>query len=136
MIDDVLARHAAKRATNEPAVGVEGDATDDLGAFGWLRGVQDRAIMLEIRHKDGSITARGYSWLQGADFDPSTGITLNFSGERFSITGRNLNAEARQNIRLFAGILRHRVPWIQEADRPTVMAAGKDAVVIEAISAG
>jgi hypothetical protein len=133
MIDDVLARHAAKRASSEPAAGVEGDSTDDLGAFGWLRGVQDRAVMLEIRHKDGRITARGYSWLQGADFDPSTGITLNFSGEKFSITGRNLNAEARPNIRLFAGILRHRVPWIQEADGAAMIQAAKDAVVIEEV---
>ena len=79
---------------------------DDFGAFGWLRGVQERAIMLEIRRKDGSITARGYSWLQGADFEPSTGITLNFSGEKITIAGRNLNAEARPNVRLFAGIVR------------------------------
>jgi hypothetical protein len=30
--------------------------------------------MLEIRHKDGRITATGYSWLPSAEFDPSTGI--------------------------------------------------------------
>lgn len=133
MIDDVLSRHAAKRASSEPAAGVEGDAMDDLGAFGWLRGVQDRAIMLEIRHKDGSITAKGYSWLQGADFDPSTGITFNFSGETITIRGRNLNAEARPNVRLFAGIVRHRVPWIQEADGAAVLEASKDAVVVEEV---
>lgn len=89
--------------------------------------------MLEIRHKDGRITAKGYSWLQSAEFDPSTGITLNFSGETVTIKGRNLGAEARPNIRLFAGILRHRVPWIQEADGPTVLEAVKDAVVIEEV---
>jgi hypothetical protein len=111
----------------------DGEAADDLGAFGWLRGVQDRALMLEIRHKDGRITAKGYSWLQSAEFNPSEGITLNFSGEMIRISGRNLNAEARPNVRLFAGILRHRVPWIQEADEPDVIEAPKDAVVIEAV---
>ena len=87
--------------------------------------------MLEIRHKDGRITAKGYSWLQSAEFDPSTGITLNFSGEKITIVGRNLNAEARSNVRLFAGIVRHRVPWIQEADGATVIEAAKDAVIVE-----
>jgi|SRR5579863_6600276 len=131
MFDDVLNRNVPKRQNGDASLAVEADATEDLGAFGWLRGVQERAIMLEIRHKDGSITARGYSWLQGADFDPSSGITLNFSGEKITIAGRNLNAEARQNVRLFAGILRHRVPWIQEADGADVLEAAKDAVVIE-----
>jgi hypothetical protein len=49
------------------------------------------------------------------------------------IAGRNLNAEVRPNIRLFAGILRHRVPWIQEADGTDVVQAPKDAVVIEEV---
>ena len=48
-----------------------------------------------------------------------------------TIKGRNLGGEARPNIRLFAGILRHRVPWIQEADGAAVMEAAKDIVVIE-----
>jgi hypothetical protein len=36
-------------------------------------------------------------------------------------------------VRLFNGILRHRVPWIQEADQPAIMRAAKDAIVIERI---
>src|ERR1700734_1887503 len=108
----------------------DGEVADDLGAFGWLRGVQDRALMLEIRQKDGRIAAKGYSWLQSADFDPSEGVTLNFSGGRIRISGRNLNAAVRPNIRLFAGILRHRVPWIQEANGVDVLEGGKDKVVI------
>jgi hypothetical protein len=51
------------------------------------------------------------------------------------ISGRNLNAEVRPNVRLFAGILRHRVPWIQEADGADVVQAAKDAVVIEEVRA-
>jgi hypothetical protein len=133
MFDDVFPGHAHKRKNSDPSVTTENDVVDNLGAFGWLRGVQDRAIMLEIRHKDGRVTAKGYSWLQSAEFDGSNGITLNFSGETITIVGRNLNAEARPNIRLFAGILRHRVPWIQEADEPTVVEAAKEAVIIEKV---
>jgi hypothetical protein len=133
MFDRVLDEHASKRKQNGSSASTDVEAADDFGAFGWLRGVQDRAIMLEIRHKDGRVTAKGYSWLQSAEFDGSNTVTLNFSGETITIAGRNLNAESRPNIRLFAGILRHRVPWIQEADGPTAHEAAKDAVLIEEV---
>jgi hypothetical protein len=111
----------------------EEETPDDLGAFGFLRGVRDRAVMLELRRKDGSVVALAYAWLERADFDPSHGITLKFGADKVKITGRNLNSPARPNIRLFEGITRHRIPWIQEADRPAAMGAGREAVVIEAI---
>jgi hypothetical protein len=96
----------------------EVDDLDDLGTFEFLRGIRDRAVMLELRHRDGRVTRLIYAWLRCADYDPSDGITLNFGGETVKITGRNLNVEVRPNVRLFAGIVRHRVPWIQEADEP------------------
>lgn len=112
----------------------DADSTeDDLGVFGYLRGVRDRALMLELRKKDGGITAIGYSWLERVEFDPTEGITLRFAGQTVKITGRNLNAEVRPNVYLLNGLLRHRVPWIQEANEPTAMMADKRAVVIEAI---
>ena len=89
--------------------------------------------MLEIRHRDGHISAFSYSLLDQADFDPSDGITLQFAKATVHIIGRNLNAEARPHLRLFEGITRRRVTWIQVADAPTVMEAPKDAVVIEAV---
>jgi hypothetical protein len=127
--------YASKRNQNGSSASVEADAVEDCTAFGYLRGVQDRAIMLEIRHKDGRVTAKGYSWLQSAELDGDSAMTLNFSGETVKISGRNLNAEVRPNVRLFAGILRHRVPWIQEADGADVVQAAKDAVVIEEVRA-
>jgi len=115
------------------AVANDDTPIDDYGAFGWLRGVRERALMLEIKHKDGRISAYGYSWLESAEFDPSEGITLNFSGSSIKLIGQNLDGEIRPHVRLFAGILRHRVPWIQEADGEAVIQAGKDAVVIEEV---
>ena len=109
------------------------DDLDDLGAFGFLRGTHDRALMLELRHKDGTITAYPYAWLSKTRFNPSEGITLHFGTETVKISGRNLNAELRQHVRLFSGIVRHRVPWIQEADEPSAMEAPRSAVVIEKI---
>jgi hypothetical protein len=117
----------------EPAAPVEGEGTDDLGSFGWLRGVRERAIMLELRRRDGSINAFGYAWLERADFDPSEGITLHFGGTKVKIVGTNLNFESRPNVRLFAGLVRHRVPWIQEAGEPDLLEAAQRATVIEQI---
>jgi len=114
----------------------DADAPQDLGAFGWLRGVRDRAVMLELRHKDGGIVAFPYAWLERADFDPSEGITLKFGAEKIKITGRNLNGEARPNVRLFDGIVRQRVPWVQEADQAAAMEAAEKATVIERIDLG
>jgi hypothetical protein len=115
------------------AVANDDTPIEDYGVCGWLRGVGDRAIMLEIRHKDGRISAYGYSWLESAEFDPSNGITLNFAGNPVKIVGRNLDGEIRPHIRLFAGILRHRIPWIQEADGTDVIKAAKDDVVVEEV---
>lgn len=123
----------------KPKVGMEAgpseatDEPDDLGSFGWLRGMHERSVMLELRMKDGTMTAFGYAWLERVEFDPSEGITLRFAGATIRITGRRLNEERRPNVRLCAGILRHRVPWIQEADGTQVMEAAKDATVIESI---
>ncbi|HZZ82687.1 MAG TPA: hypothetical protein VFE62_29585 [Gemmataceae bacterium] len=117
----------------QQAGGEEATETDDLGVFGWLRGQKERAVMLELRRRGGNITGLGYAWLERAEFDPSVGITLYFLGKMVRITGSNLNAEVRAHVRLFNGILRHRVPWIQETDQATAMRAGRDAIVVERI---
>lgn len=111
----------------------EPEPSEDCRAFGWLRGTRDRALMLELRRKDGSITAVGYAWLERAEFDPSEGITLCFAGSKIRIKGRNLNSESRPNVRLFEGITRHRVPWVQEAGRGKAMESGEADTVIDAI---
>ena len=121
------------RPNGEVSAADENDETDDMGAFGWLRGVRERSLMLEFRHKDGTVTSLGYAWLERAKFDPSVGITLKFTGTTVKIIGLNLNAERRQNVRLFAGLIRHRVPWIQVADGAEQMEAAKDATLIQAI---
>lgn len=131
----ILARHLARGYAREEQVddyqGEEGN--DDLVAFGWIRGVRDRALMLELRRKDGSVIALSYTGLERADLDPSGRIELKISGVLVRLRGRNLNAEVRPGVRLFEGITRHRVPWIQEADRPASLGAGARQTVIDAI---
>lgn len=115
------------------SVVAELDATDDLGAFGWLRGIRDRAVMLELRRRDGDILAVGYGYLDHAFFSPSEGITLSVAGRKIRIKGRNLNAEVRTHVRLFQGVVRHRVPWLREFNRTASIQAGEGETVIDAI---
>ena len=132
MTDDLLDKYVKGRHGKEPLHAEDDDTVEGRG-FGWLRGIRDTAIMLELRHRDGHISAFSYNMLDQADFDPSDGITLHFGKFSVRIMGRNLNAEARPNLRLFEGITRRRVSWIQEADEPTILESPKDAIVVEQV---
>lgn len=109
-------------------------AIDDYVAFGWLRGVRERAISLELRKSNGNIVAIGYAWLQKVEFNPSKGIELWFAGEKFTIQGQNLNAEVRQDVRLFDGLIRHKVPWVQESPDSCRFGVDGPSVLIESIT--
>jgi hypothetical protein len=118
----------------ETGAGSDAEGTENLGAFSLLRGVRDRAEMLELRRKGGDIRAVGYGWIEKVDFDPSAGITLYIgAGQTIKIKGRNLNTVTRQQISLLGGILRHRVPWIVESDQSGLLQADKGDVVVEVI---
>lgn len=127
----ILKRYVTRE--DQPGNSTESEGTEDLGAFGWLRGIRDRAVMLELRKKDGNILALGYGYLDHAEFDPSEGITLSVAGRKIQIKGQGLNREARPTVRLFEGITRHRVPWIQEAEDTFGADNAGAATVVESI---
>lgn len=132
MSGNVLDRYVVKAPqAAKPSEIVE--PIDDLGPFAVLRGF-DCALMLELRMKDGSSTAFNYNYLAKATFDPSDGITLQFSANLIRIVGTNLSTEVRQNVRLYQSILRHRVVWIQETDGRALMAADTERLVIDQIT--
>lgn len=134
MTDSILQKYGTRRVEDLDAnPSADTEVLDDFGAFGWLRGIRDRAVMLELRQKTGNILAIGYAWLERIEFNPSEGITLYTAGRTIRIQGRNLNAETRPHVRLFQGLTRHRVPWIQEADASALVNPG-DGTVIESIS--
>jgi hypothetical protein len=89
--------------------------------------------MLELRKKDGAVVAVAYGFIDRMEFHPSEGISIRCGQEKIRIRGRGLNSEVRPQIRLFQGITRHRVPWIQEADATSALQAGKNGVVVESI---
>tara|TARA_R110002072_G_scaffold303121_1_gene494584 strand:- start:118038 stop:118439 length:402 start_codon:yes stop_codon:yes gene_type:complete len=131
MSDSVLDRFGIRPTVDQESSRI--DVPDDFGAFGWLRGIRDRALTLELRKKDGSILGVGYAWIDRISFDPSEGITLSVSGQKIVIRGRNLNGEVQGEARLFRGICQHRVPWVQEADEPAIMESQGQGVLIEQI---
>jgi hypothetical protein len=131
--NNILKQLTSRGAGGQTPNDNEADVVDDLGSYGFLRGVKDRAVMLSVYKKDGSATAFGFSWLERVEFNPSSGLLLHFMGQTVKITGRNLNAEIRPNVRLFDGLCRHRVPWVKEADGPTAMVSAKHSPIIESI---
>jgi len=135
MSDRLLDRYTGRRSTGdgETEGGFEPDGNEDLGAFGWLRTPRDRAVMVELRKKTGAIVAIAYSYVDRVEFSPSDGITLRCGQEKIRIKGRGLNNEIRPQVRLFQGIARQRVTWIQETDASSLLRADKSAVIVEVI---
>jgi hypothetical protein len=134
--DKLLSKYSGRlNDSTAPAVPATADTgiIDNFRAFGCLRSARDRALMLELRKKDGNILAVGYGWLERVEFDPSEAITLHFVGRKIQIRGWNLNAEMRPLVRLFLGIIHHRVAWVQEEGAAAGMWAGNGETVIEKI---
>jgi hypothetical protein len=106
-------------------------------AFGYLRGIRDRALSLELRFADGNRLAYPYSWLGPASYNPSAGLLLKFVGDLVYLVlleGSNLNALVNNSVSLYdRGIQRHRVMWVQEMTRQQVEKAGEADVTIERI---
>jgi len=135
MSDRLLERYTGRRPSTDGELdGVsEPDGSEDMGAFGWLRGPRERAVMLELRKRDGAVVAIAYGFINRVEFNPIEGITLRCGQDAIRIKGRGLNSEIRPQIRLLQGITRHRVPWVTEADHSSALQAGKNGVVIESI---
>lgn len=109
LVDKYARRPGSELLTPEPEA-----LEADFGCFGWLRGVRERAICLELRKKDGRILALGYAWIDRMEYDPDRGITLHAGGTTVEIMGSGLNAEVRPGVTLVAGLIHHRVAWVSE----------------------
>ena len=82
-------------------------------AFGYLRGLRDRALAIEFRFRDGNSEAFAYSLLASWKFNPSAGLLLKFTGDVVTlvlIRGSNLDALVNQSVNLTdRGLQRHRI---------------------------
>ena len=120
-----------------------GKKTQDEGegacpAFGFLRGLHERASAVEFRFQGGNSIWFPYSWLGTWKFDPSEGLLIKFSGDLIYlvlIRGSNLDHRlASGGIDMIrAGLQRHRVLWIREMSTDDIEETGDDGPTIDSI---
>src|SRR6266511_2715637 len=111
-----LAGYGTPSSKKEP----DADAGEaSCAAFGYLRGIRERADAIEIRFRDGNSIWFPYGWLGTFQYNPSEGLLLKFSGDLVYlvlIRGSNLDRPLTDStINLTsAGLQRHRVLWVRE----------------------
>jgi hypothetical protein len=106
-------------------------------AFGYLRGIRDRALSLEFRFANGRSLSFPYTWLGTMQYEPSAGLLLKFTGDQIHLVlleGSNLNALINGSISLFdRGILRHRVTWVREMPKQEAATVREGEVAVRRI---
>ena len=128
----------------ERAIQPRGKESDDDGiegscaAFGYLRGIRERAEAIEIRFREGNSIWFPYTWLGNWKFNPSEGLLLKFSGDLVYlvlIRGSNLDkplADSTINLTT-AGLQRHRVIWVREMAEEEIQHIGVNGPTIDSI---
>jgi hypothetical protein len=90
-------------------------------AFGYLRGLDARALAVEFRFRDGNSDWYSYNLLASWRYNPSVGLLLKFTSDVTTlvlIRGSNLDALIGDKaINLTdRGFQRHRILWVREMD--------------------
>ncbi len=88
-------------------------------AFGFLRGLDARALAVEFRFRDGNRETFSYNLLASWRFNPSAGLMLKFTSDVVTlvlIRGSNLDTViSDKGINLTdRGFQRHRILWVRE----------------------
>lgn len=126
--------HLAKRDGD----GEGGEAS--CPAFGYLRGIKDRADALEFRFINGNSIWFPYAWLGTWRFNPSDGLLIKFSGDLVYlvlIRGSNLDQPLTEGINLMrAGLQRHRIIWVREMTKEEIQEIGASGPTIDRIEVG
>ena len=103
-----------------PSAGTDGEE-GACPAFGFLRGLDARALAVEFRWRTGNSEWFAYSCLVSWQFNPSAGLLLKFTSDVTSLVlihGSNLDApvgEAQVNL-TDRGLQRHRIVCVREMD--------------------
>lgn len=107
-------------------------------AFGYLRGVEERAQALELRFRMGDSMWFPYSWLGTWQYNRSEGLLLKFSGDivyLVLIRGSNLDQPLDDgSVTLTrAGLQRHRLLWLREMTPEEIRQVGETGPTINSI---
>jgi hypothetical protein len=92
--------------------------------FGFDRQENGRALMFELRTRDGRRSAHPYSYMNRADFDPDDGIEIYVSNVVITVKGRGLEA-------IFGYLLQNRLTWVKEDS--SGMDVDDEAVFVESV---
>lgn len=130
-----LAGHTGHLPTKEAEA--EGGESS-CAAFGYLRGIADRANAVEFRFRDGNSVWFPYGWMGPWRYNPSEGLLLKFSGDLVYlvlIRGSNLDKPLNEGtINLTSGGLqRHRVLWLREMTEGEIKSVGETGPTIDSI---
>ncbi|HEY7330672.1 MAG TPA: hypothetical protein VH592_23735 [Gemmataceae bacterium] len=112
---------------------------DSCPAFGFLRGLDVRALMVEFRLASGNSEWFAYSCLVSCRHNPSVGLLLKFSsGDVTSLVlihGSNLEAPVGQGeVNLTdRGLQRHRIVYVREMNQEELQKKQQDAPTIDSI---
>lgn len=116
----------------------EADAAEaSCAAFGYLRGIRERADAIEFRLRAASIWFP-YSWLGNWKYNPSEGLLIKFSGDLVYLVlvrGSNLDkplADSTTNLTT-SGLQRHRIVWMREMSREEIEQVGESGPTIDSI---
>jgi hypothetical protein len=116
-------------------------AESSCAAFGYLRGIRERADAVEFRFRDGSSTWFPYSSLGNWKYNPSDGLLLKFSGDvvyLVLIRGSNLDkplSDSTTNLTT-SGLQRHRIVWMREMSEEEIRQVGETGPTIDRIEVG
>jgi len=131
--------HLADKAV-QPAdeKGRDAEEEDSCSAFGYLRGLESRAMAIEFRFRDGNSETYPYSWLGPWKHNPSAGLMLKFTGDVVTlvlIRGSNLGAllPKRGINPADRGLQRPRITYVREMDDTELRRAGRWEPTIDGI---
>ena len=131
--------HLSGRTLADGKNSLEGGAEGACAAFGYLRGLHERANSIEFRLGDGNSVWFPYGWLGTVKFDPSQGLLIKFSGDlvylvliRGSNLDRSIEGGGIDLIR--AGLQRHRVLWVREMSEEDIRDTGENGPTIDSIA--
>jgi hypothetical protein len=144
-VNDKLLSYMRDRSPHLGNVAAKGQGVETPGeegsccAFGFLRGLDARALAVEFRSRTGNSDWFAYSCLVWWRFNPSAGLLLKFTtGDGVSLVlihGSNLDAPvggASVNL-TYRGFQRHRILWVREMDEDELRRAGKGEPTVDRI---
>jgi len=117
----------------------DGDGEEaSCNAFGYLRGIKDKAPTLELRFRGGNSMWFPYGSLGQCQYNRSEGLLLKFNGDvvyLVLVRGSNLDRPLDDGpINLTrAGLQRHRVVWLREMTPDEIRQIGQTGPTIESI---